>query len=364
MKKLLIATAVAAAAASVGAAEVNLYGAIDTGLTYTHANGVDSVEMTSGNYAGPRFGLRGTEQLGDNLKVGFILEAGFASDTGKMAKDDTLFNRESQVYLTGDWGTVGFGRIGAFTSGSSSMSWYWDLEPFETGYYDAGTQATMLNVWSLHSNSMYYVSPTFAGAKFGIQYSMTGDADKEAELWEERDQWVNAAVRWDAETVHALAGVEYYTYGDKANANGPELKDTINAKLAVAWDALPDVRLYAGAAAFKNARSASSMVGVNADDFDTANSGKGLDGYAFNLGARYRVGATDFLAQVQYLDGENKAAFANAKTDEFSRTVGSLGLHYHFSPRTMGYVIGSYANGDDMIADDVTYAHVGLTHFF
>ena len=54
----------------------------------------------------------------------------------------------------------------------------------------------MLNVWSLHSNSMYYVSPTFAGAKFGIQYSMTGDADKEAELWEERDQWVNGDHPW------------------------------------------------------------------------------------------------------------------------------------------------------------------------
>ena len=62
MKKLLIATAVFIPT-SVGAAEVNLYGAIDTGLTYTHANGVDSVEMTSGNYAGPRFGLRQYEEL-------------------------------------------------------------------------------------------------------------------------------------------------------------------------------------------------------------------------------------------------------------------------------------------------------------
>ena len=156
MKKTLIAVAVCAAAGAASAANVEVYGVVDTGFTYTHHHDTDSLEMTSGNYAGPRFGLRGTEDLGENLKIGFILESGFNSDTGTMAKDNTIFNRESQVYLTGDWGTVGFGRFGGFTSGSSSMSWYWDMEPFETGYYDAGTQATTLGAWDLHSNAVYY----------------------------------------------------------------------------------------------------------------------------------------------------------------------------------------------------------------
>lgn len=100
------------------AANFQLYGAVDTGFTYTHSG--DSVanknkfEMNSGNYAGSRFGLRGTEDIGENLKVGFILENGFASDTGELGQNGGIFGRESQLYVNGNWGTVGFGRFGAF----------------------------------------------------------------------------------------------------------------------------------------------------------------------------------------------------------------------------------------------------------
>lgn len=61
---------------------------IDTGFTYQHTEGGDdSFAMTSGNYAGPRFGFKGTEDLGDNLTLGFVLEAGFNSDTGAQGED-------------------------------------------------------------------------------------------------------------------------------------------------------------------------------------------------------------------------------------------------------------------------------------
>lgn len=140
MKKTLTTAAVLSALSCVASAtEVTLYGVIDTGFTYQHTEGGDdSFAMTSGNYAGPRFGFKGTEDLGDNLTLGFVLEAGFNSDTGAQGEDGKIFNRESQIYLSGDWGTLGFGRVGGFSSGMSSLSWYWDFEPFETGYVDAG----------------------------------------------------------------------------------------------------------------------------------------------------------------------------------------------------------------------------------
>lgn len=162
MKKTLTTAAVLSALSCVASAtEVTLYGVIDTGFTYQHTEGGDdSFAMTSGNYAGPRFGFKGTEDLGDNLTLGFVLEAGFNSDTGAQGEDGKIFNRESQIYLSGDWGTLGFGRVGGFSSGMSSLSWYWDFEPFETGYVDAGIQASQVNVWNVHSNTIYYVSPT------------------------------------------------------------------------------------------------------------------------------------------------------------------------------------------------------------
>lgn len=65
MKKTLLALAVlGTVAGSAMAADVTLYGRIDTGLRYTNVDSdfqniddVSKFEMSSGNYTGSRFGL-------------------------------------------------------------------------------------------------------------------------------------------------------------------------------------------------------------------------------------------------------------------------------------------------------------------
>ena len=64
------------------------------GLKYTHndtdeqgADATDSLEMKSGSQSGSRFGLKGSEDLGNGLKVGFVLENGFDADTGSLGND-------------------------------------------------------------------------------------------------------------------------------------------------------------------------------------------------------------------------------------------------------------------------------------
>jgi predicted porin len=42
-----------------------------------------------------RIGIRGTEDLGGGLKAGFVLEHGFAADTGAAA-GSTFWGREAQ----------------------------------------------------------------------------------------------------------------------------------------------------------------------------------------------------------------------------------------------------------------------------
>ena len=83
MKKTLAAVAVLGAfAGSALAADVQLYGIVDTGLAYVHgdADGLgedfDSFSMESGQGSGSRWGIKGTEDLGNGLTVGFILENG------------------------------------------------------------------------------------------------------------------------------------------------------------------------------------------------------------------------------------------------------------------------------------------------
>lgn len=127
MKKTLAALAVlgAFAAGSAYAADVTLYGYVDLGLKYTHADtdepdsdATDTLEMKSGGQSGSRFGLKGTEDLGNGMKVGFVLENGFDADSGSLGNDGRLFGRESQVNLSGSFGEISFGRVGQLTSGN------------------------------------------------------------------------------------------------------------------------------------------------------------------------------------------------------------------------------------------------------
>lgn len=103
MKKTLAAVAVLGAfAGSALAADVQLYGIVDLGFTYSHvdsdttADDLDTFSMDNGIQSTSRWGIKGTEDLGNGLKVGFILENGFAADTG--AENEPMFDRESSLF--------------------------------------------------------------------------------------------------------------------------------------------------------------------------------------------------------------------------------------------------------------------------
>lgn len=98
-KKSLAAVAVLGAfAGSALAADVQLYGLVDLGLNWTQVdNGkttTDSFGMGSGQNSGSRFGLKGTEDLGNGYKVGFNLENSFKADDGAFDKGSRLFHRD------------------------------------------------------------------------------------------------------------------------------------------------------------------------------------------------------------------------------------------------------------------------------
>ena len=150
MKKTLAAVAVLGAfAGSALAADVQLYGIVDLGFNYTHIDGdlhngigyddKDTFEMKSGQQSGSRFGFKGTEDLGNGLTVGFVLENGFSADTG--ADNATFFDRESMLFLQGGFGKVAFGRIGSFNQGQGSFSKIGMLTPFGTSWGDYVVQA-------------------------------------------------------------------------------------------------------------------------------------------------------------------------------------------------------------------------------
>ena len=148
MKKTLAAVAVLGAfAGSALAADVTLYGRIDTGLNFT-SNSVDVTDngqtteavdaqdwgMASGQTTGSRLGIKGTEQISEGLAVGFVLEHGLNSDTGSDREASRFFDRESMVQIISDYGTFAFGRMGTINSDAGTFGFYSGaVNPFGTG---------------------------------------------------------------------------------------------------------------------------------------------------------------------------------------------------------------------------------------
>lgn len=118
MKKI-ICTAIAAAAGlachTVSAqSNVTIYGLVDVGVEYvTHVNaaGDSATKMPSLTGTLPsRIGFKGNEDLGNGLKALFVLESGFAPDSGALGQGGRIFGRNAYVGLQGGFGTFTLGR--------------------------------------------------------------------------------------------------------------------------------------------------------------------------------------------------------------------------------------------------------------
>lgn len=131
MKKSLLVLAVLSAVTAASAqSSVTLYGVVDAAVGATNHPGLglknDQFQMISGkalNTGTSRFGFRGLEDLGDGLKVGFNLEAGFDLSTGAgNLSGGQMFSRQANVSLMGGFGEVRLGRM-YNPSGLSVVPW-------------------------------------------------------------------------------------------------------------------------------------------------------------------------------------------------------------------------------------------------
>jgi predicted porin len=104
-----------------------VYGLIDAAVRRAgnaRADGSHASALTDGVYGGSRFGLRRTQDLGEGLSAGFILEAGYDPSTGvsqqasskadngnTQASNGRLFGREASLSLgSAQLGTLSLGR--------------------------------------------------------------------------------------------------------------------------------------------------------------------------------------------------------------------------------------------------------------
>lgn len=107
MKHSILCCAVTGALASGAAfaADTQIYGVIDTGFSvrnnqYVNGNSDTTTRMVSGQYIGSRFGIKGSEDLGNGYKAGFVLESSIKTDDGSLGQGGRLWGREARVYLS------------------------------------------------------------------------------------------------------------------------------------------------------------------------------------------------------------------------------------------------------------------------
>ena len=389
MKKTLAAVAVLGAfAGSAIAADVQLYGIVDTGLQYVHGDtdstsansDFDSFSMESGMASGSRFGFKGTEDLGNGLTVGFILEDGIKSDTG--VDDDVLFNRESSLFLQGGFGKVAFGRIGSFNGGVSSWAKYGVMSVFGTSWGDysaqAGTWAMGAGMWN---NMIAYETPSFAGFKVFAQYGM-GNQVKEGEklVGEENesssDRYYAIGASYGNGPLSLYFAVDSINYASYSATGATSVDQDGDDSLTVTFGGNYDfevVKLYAGAQYFDEIKR-SKMKGI-IQDVDTFNGGEFADrmkGWSLGVSAGIPAAGGTVMVGAAYLDAEAAdSVAATRKDDELSRWIISAGYDYPFSKRTDVYGVVTY-NQDNLKftgdhADQDPYMFgvmVGLRHKF
>lgn len=402
MKKTLVAVSVLGAfAGSALAADVQLYGILDTGVGYSHidmdtsgVDDVDSFEMKSGVGSGSRWGLKGTEDLGNGLTVGFILENGFDSDDGSEDSTGVMFNRESSLFLEGSFGKLAFGRMGALNSGQSSWSKVSMINAFGTSYGEFTAQAS--NVFSLAGqwdNMIAYETPDFAGFKLFAQYGM-GSNDNENESSSNR--FYSLGVTYNNGPFAGYFAVDSINYktakfsqGEWPN-NGDDIDDSLTVTLGGSYD-FDVVKIYLGAQYFDEVRL-SSLGGVTNqiygdttyDDRVTTpiNELLKFKGYGISLTGDAPLGGGTAMFGVGYLDAEAADSMDRVldishqrqTSIDIKRYVVSLGYSYPFSKRTDVYGVASYmkdqtdtgfSNGTTEEWDPSAYnIYVGLRHRF
>lgn len=177
MQKNLIALAVAGLAALPAFAQSNvtIYGLVDMGYKWSGDNMDDRVSsrsaLDSGMSAGSRLGFKGTEDLGNGMKAGFVLEQGLNLDTGTLGQGGRAFGRQSFVSLGGGFGTVALGR--QYPAGYLLTA---TVDPFGSG--TAGQYNSVYLTEYRWDNAVTYVSPTLGGFSISAAFTMNVNGEE------------------------------------------------------------------------------------------------------------------------------------------------------------------------------------------
>ena len=385
MKKSLLALALLGAFTASAFAEpsVTLYGRIDTGLVYTHKNldntagSTDTFSMDSGVTTGSRWGLKGSEDIG-NAKVGFVLESGFNSDDGTSGQNNRLFGREAQVNISGAYGTLYAGRLASIASDSGSIGYLGDVSAFPNAFGIVGTQkGSTGTAYDRYDNTLAYQTPTFGGLQGAIMYSFKGDAtSSDSNLKEianarensgDADRYLAAGLRYKAGKAAVVLTGDMTMYSNMYSKDVKNVYHDVDNGYSFILGGNYD---FGVAKVFAKATYFDNQVNV-LDSFELIKDARALEpaqalalkGWGAELSTAVPAFGGTFLGTVGYRDAKD----VDNGSYKFKRWNAAVGYSYAFSKRTSVYAAAGYAqeksNAQDRKAS-AAQAGFGLVHKF
>ena len=351
MKRSLVFITLAAVGSTAALAQssVTVYGRINTTVESQKDVGAKgSVTVVQNNSS--RWGLKGSEDLGGGLKANFLLESGFASDTG--VNSGGLFGRESWVGLSGGFGAYKMGNLTGATALYYATSDYIGMHNHETG---TSSDAFYIGAGNT-KNALSYKTPSFGGAAVELQYGLKETKDKAKKdtfavvgTFEMGGLYIGGGVSTGASSFSLL------------DEEGESLEFTSQKGREIGIAALYSMGPFAVGTSFIRNELKDPTVGAS------STSGK-FKRDAFRVSAMYTLGSSEFHVNVGLAGKLKSEGETLEKSDALQYTIA---YNYNLSKRTKVYAFYSAINNKDNInyntyADgkDPSYLAVGLRHNF
>lgn len=354
------------------AADVTVYGRIDTGLQVTrgHTQHQTKTEMRSGFTGASRFGFRIHEVINPDWQVKAVLESGINSDDGTLTSDDVLFSRQSTLALISPtWGTFAMGRSGKVLSGANEFTRIGRFTPFTVVWGDASLM--FYGKGARISNGLFYQSPTVNGFTAVMSASLQSSGEEVSPFNENTRYW-GASVDYTTPTWGALMGFEQNVLAHTERRAG---KDNPTALQAMGYVTLPTARSIRLYAAYQYGDHLDRLSALKS--FNDANGRKlavsDVTAHNVMVGAKVGVAAGTLRLSALYSKNTNGQTFKKLDTDRADYWALGMGYEYPFSKRTMVYGAVTHLVGEKALKDAVSKTEgdlhrtsftVGLQHKF
>jgi len=302
MKKVLTTMAIMSLASSaVMAAGPTMYGKLHLSTDYMDNNGssadVSSYDGWQLNSNSSRIGVKGSEDLGNGMKVGYLIEWNVDMDGGN--DDNNLTARNRAITLSGDWGTALAGR--------------WDT-PFKTVgrkldlFGDKiGDTRNLTEMDDRENNTVAYSTPNMNG------FSATG-----AYVFDESNDSDNDA--YSVNGIYANGALEAMIAWTRVNGgSGQETTDAYR---------------IGGSYRFGDAKVLASY-----DDYSGLGHIKDNDPSVWTVGGSYTLGNNDL--KLQYSDRDESDSGMKDGAD-----MTTIGIDHNYSKRTQMYAAYSMVSND------------------